>query len=123
MGKKLSSDQMKLYKRVDEIHFKDWGLIGVSELGGPSDEYQVYLPQVFGLALENENPIPIAEYLAWVTTELMGMNAAKEYATLTEAYSSVFEYIEVFYNRVRRHSATDYRSPYNYEQQYLAQCA
>ena len=48
---------------------------------------------------------------------------AEEYATLTEAYSSVFEYIEVFYNRVRRHSANDYRSPYDYEQQFLAQCA
>ena len=42
---------------------------------------------------------------------------ATRYATLNEAYSSVFEYIEVFYNRVRRHSAIDYRSPANYEQQ------
>jgi len=48
---------------------------------------------------------------------------ATEYATLKEAYSSVFEYIEVFYNRVRRHSAINYRSPASYEQQYYEQCA
>ena len=79
MGKKLSSDQMKLYKRIDEILFKEWDPIGVSEFGGPSDEYQGYLPQVFRLALESENPSPIAEYLTLVTTERMGMSAAEQY--------------------------------------------
>lgn len=48
---------------------------------------------------------------------------AEEYATLKAAYRSVFEYIEVFYNRLRRHSSIDYRSPVEYEQQYYAQCA
>jgi len=47
---------------------------------------------------------------------------AEQYATLGDAYSSIFEYIEVFYNRVRRHSAINYRSPAQYEQEY-AQCA
>jgi transposase InsO family protein len=32
-----------------------------------------------------------------------------------EARSSLFEYIEVFYNRVRRHSSLGYRSPIEYE--------
>jgi transposase InsO family protein len=32
-----------------------------------------------------------------------------------EAYRTVFEYIEVFYNRVRRHSANGYLSPVDYE--------
>lgn len=47
---------------------------------------------------------------------------AEEYATLNDAYSSIFEYIEVFYNRVRRHSAIDYQSPAQYEAAF-AQCA
>ncbi len=47
---------------------------------------------------------------------------ATEYATLNDAYSNVFEYIEMFYNSVRRHSAIDYRSPIQHEQEY-AQCA
>ena len=47
---------------------------------------------------------------------------AEEYATLEAAYRSVFEYIEVFYNRVRRHSTIDYQSPVKFEEAY-AQCA
>jgi len=37
------------------------------------------------------------------------------YATRSDAKSAVFEYIEVFYNRQRRHSALRYRSPAEYE--------
>jgi len=32
-------------------------------------------------------------------------------------------YIEVFYNRVRRHSSLGHTSPIKYEEQYYAQCA
>ena len=39
----------------------------------------------------------------------------RTYQTREEAQSSVFEYIEVFYNKVRRHSYLDYESPVNYE--------
>jgi transposase InsO family protein len=38
------------------------------------------------------------------------------YATRSEARQSIFEYIEVYYNRQRRHSTLDYRSPAEYEQ-------
>tara|TARA_B100000029_G_scaffold173363_2_gene169845 strand:+ start:105 stop:383 length:279 start_codon:yes stop_codon:yes gene_type:complete len=33
------------------------------------------------------------------------------HATRAQARASIFEYIEVFYNRMRRHSALGYRSP------------
>ena len=32
-----------------------------------------------------------------------------------EAHAGIFEYIELFYNSVRRHSAIDYMSPNDYE--------
>jgi len=32
--------------------------------------------------------------------------------------TGIFEYIEMFYNRKRRHSAINNMSPYEYEQQY-----
>lgn len=48
---------------------------------------------------------------------------AEEFKTSEEAYRSLFEYIEVFYNRVRRHSSLGYCSPAQYEEKYYAQCA
>lgn len=40
-----------------------------------------------------------------------------DWADHDEAGQAVFEYIEVFYNRVRLHSALGYKSPLEYEQQ------
>ena len=40
----------------------------------------------------------------------------EDYRSLAEARASLFEYIEAFYNRVRRHSALGYLSPVEYEQ-------
>jgi putative transposase len=39
----------------------------------------------------------------------------RKFATRAEAMSSIFEYIEVFYNRKRRHSSLGYMSPEEYE--------
>ena len=39
----------------------------------------------------------------------------ERYATRDEARASIFEYVEVFYNRVRRHSTLGYVSPDEYE--------
>ncbi|AWM42060.1 Integrase core domain protein [Gemmata obscuriglobus] len=39
----------------------------------------------------------------------------EDYATREQAKASIFEYIETFYNRVRRHSALDYVAPDEYE--------
>ena len=39
-----------------------------------------------------------------------------EFATRAEARAALFEYIEAFYNRVRRHSALGYKTPAEYEQ-------
>ena len=39
----------------------------------------------------------------------------ERYHTREEARLSIFEFVEVFYNRIRRHSALGYRSPEQYE--------
>jgi transposase InsO family protein len=43
----------------------------------------------------------------------------ERYLTHEQAKASLFYYIEVFYNRRRRHSALGYQSPYDYEQSLL----
>lgn len=40
-----------------------------------------------------------------------------------EAYTCVFEYIELFYNSHRRHSTLGYKSPNSFEHEYLQMCA
>lgn len=79
MGKKLPPDQLELYKRIDEILFYKWDPIGVSDQDWPRDEYQGYLPQVFQLALKNDFPAPIAEYLTQITTDHMGLRAGVQH--------------------------------------------
>src|SRR6266478_8017201 len=39
------------------------------------------------------------------------------FATLAQARSAIFHYIETFYNRTRLHSSLDYRSPISFESQ------
>lgn len=41
----------------------------------------------------------------------------EDYRNHSEARASIFNYIELFYNRQRRHSALNYMSPESYEQQ------
>jgi putative transposase len=45
----------------------------------------------------------------------------ERFATRQEAKDKLFDYIEVFYNRMRIHSASDYFAPAEYEARYRAQ--
>jgi transposase InsO family protein len=42
----------------------------------------------------------------------------EDYQTRAEARQSIFEYIEVFYNRQRRHAFLNYMTPVEYEEKY-----
>ncbi|TLM59242.1 MAG: transposase [Deltaproteobacteria bacterium] len=44
-------------------------------------------------------------------------NFCENYKTVDEARVWIFEYIELFYNRKRRHSSLGQVSPHEYEQQ------
>jgi putative transposase len=55
---------------------------------------------------------PMESFFASLKRELVH---DEDYATRAEARASLFEYIEVFYNRIRRHSSLGYRSPAEYE--------
>lgn len=48
---------------------------------------------------------------------------AEDIRTRQDAYSCVFEYIELFYNNHRRHSALGYQSPNHIEANYARMCA
>ena len=62
--------------------------------------------QLSGSADQSKSFKSYAEAVAW---------ARKIYSTREEAKSEVFEYIEVFYNRKRRHSHLNQLSPMVFE--------
>jgi len=47
----------------------------------------------------------------------------KRYEGHQDTLHSIFEYIEVFYNRQRRHSTPEYLCPAEYEKQKVKLCA
>jgi transposase InsO family protein len=53
---------------------------------------------------------PTESLVATIKKELVHQ---QHYATRDQARHALFEYIEVFYNRQRRHSALDYRTPHD----------
>jgi putative transposase len=55
---------------------------------------------------------PVESFFASLKKELVHH---EDYATRDEAKASIFEYIEAFYNRVRRHSSLGYVAPAEYE--------
>jgi putative transposase len=56
---------------------------------------------------------PMESFFASLKKELVHH---EDYQTREEAKASIFEYIEVFYNRQRRHSTLGFKSPTEYEQ-------
>src|SRR5205085_6939998 len=55
---------------------------------------------------------PVESFFASLKKELVHH---EDYATRDEARASLFEYVEAFYNRVRRHSSLGYVAPAEYE--------
>jgi transposase InsO family protein len=55
---------------------------------------------------------PVESFFATLKRELVH---SEQYTTREQATASIFEYVEAFYNRVRRHSALGYVAPDEYE--------
>jgi len=61
---------------------------------------------------------PVAE--SFFHTLKVELIHARQYHTRQEARTEIFDYIEVFYNRQRRHSALGYRTPTEFEKMAMA---
>lgn len=96
------------------------GLLHHSDRGSQyaSDEYQALLTK-FGMHASMSRTAncydnaPMESFFGSLKTEWVHHH---HYHTRAEAKTDIFEYIEVFYNRFRRHSALDYQSPVGFEQ-------
>jgi hypothetical protein len=72
---KLSPQDRDLYRAVDEVLHYIWDPIGVSGVPQARDEYDGYLPHVFGLLRSGASEQTIAAYLGEITTDRMGLSA------------------------------------------------
>jgi transposase InsO family protein len=59
---------------------------------------------------------PVESFFATLKKELV---YRQTFLTREQARASLFEYIEIFYNRIRRHSGLDYLNPAEYERLHL----
>lgn len=66
-----------LYKKIDDILWFDWDPIGINDLA-PRDEYQGYVPEIFGLVKAKSDRQEIANRLYKLETEDMGMSGKIE---------------------------------------------
>ena len=84
-----------------------------------SEEYQALLKQHGALVSMSRkgncyDNAPMESFFSTLKRERV---VHKSYTTRAEAKQDIFEYIECFYNRVRRHSSIGYMSPVDYAEQ------
>ena len=98
---------------------------GSSDLVAHSDRGSQYASEHYQRRLEEERIVcsmsrrgncwdnaPMESFFASLKKELVH---DEDYATREQATASIFEYIEAFYNRVRRHSSLGYVAPAEFE--------
>ena len=79
MAQKLSAQDLALYRAVDEVLHYVWDPIRVCGVPQARDEYQDYVPLVFGILRDGADESTIAAYLASVTTEGMGLSSRPDH--------------------------------------------
>jgi len=98
-----------------------------------SDQGPQYTSYVFGRHLREAGilqsmgrtgtPADNAVIESFFDTMKLELLTGRRYRTREEAKAAIFEWIEVFYNRLRRHSTIGYLSPAEFERRYAAQLA
>lgn len=73
----VTSKDLLLYKKIDDILWYDWDPIGINDLA-PRDEYQDYVPEIFRLLKANAGRQEIANRLYKLETGNMGMSGTFE---------------------------------------------
>ena len=108
-----------------KTHHPAPGLIAHSDRGSQyaSADYRRLLQQ-FGMVQSMSRKgncwdnAPMESWFASLKKEQVHL---QHYATRAAAKSDIFEYIEVFYNKIRRHSKINNLSPADFERQWIAQ--
>jgi hypothetical protein len=93
MGRKLSAFEKELYQRIDEVMHYVWDPIGVSGVPQARDEYDAYLPQIFGMLLESKGAEELSDYLLKIEEERMCLTPDTK--TAKEVVGVLLDWVEV----------------------------
>jgi hypothetical protein len=69
----MTSEQMNLYKAIDEILWNDWDPLGVNDVEEANDEYKEYTPTIFRLKIQGADREIIAKKLYEIVKDKMGL--------------------------------------------------
>jgi putative transposase len=111
----LDALQMAIWRRKPApglIHHSDQGVQYTSLSFGKSLEEAGIVPSMGKVGSAYDNAMA-ESFIATLKTELL---YCERWPTRESAKTAVFEYLEVFYNRRRLHSALGYKSPADYEE-------
>ena len=78
MGRKLSTYEKDVFRYCNEVLHYIWDPIGVAGSPHARDEYDSYVPGVVSLLFSDARASKIAEHLTQITTDSMGLSAARE---------------------------------------------
>jgi hypothetical protein len=61
------------YNSIGDILLNQWDPLGVSDTNCPKDEYETYVPVVYGLAMEIDCIEELVEHLSRIACETIGV--------------------------------------------------
>lgn len=93
------------------IHHSDRGSQYTSQAYRDQLAYNGFLASMSRVGMPYDNAV-VESFFSSLKNEL---THHEQFASVDEARSKVFDYIEVFYNRQRKHESLDYRSPEQFE--------
>jgi hypothetical protein len=74
----MEVDKQKIRKAqsaIRKILLEEWDPIGVTQFGGPSDEYDSYIGPIFTCLSKNPSSLVVAELLRKIETERMELDS------------------------------------------------
>jgi hypothetical protein len=77
MNNSFTEKERELFLRIDEVLHYVWDPIGVSRVPPARDEYSSYVPQVFSLVMKGADAVSIANHLASIAQDSMGLSVTE----------------------------------------------
>lgn len=69
----------RYYAEIRRILLQEWNPIGVVDEPKAQDEYDSYIPEIYGMLIRHEPRDRLLDHLWWVETEHMGLSGNRRH--------------------------------------------